>query len=218
MNFAACFFDFDGVLADSVEVKTEAFRALYLPDGPEVADRVVAHHRDNGGMSRFDKFAVYEREFVGRPFDDARCQELAGRFSELVLAGVLAAPAIPGAEAFLRQAAAACPCFVVSATPEPEIRHIVAERGLAPFLVEVTGAPVTKTDNLARLLRDHNLDPCACVFFGDAGSDHDAAKACGVRFVGIVPGPDAALVRRYPDVERYPDFIALRAAWEEKGM
>jgi beta-phosphoglucomutase-like phosphatase (HAD superfamily) len=218
VNFAACFFDFDGVLADSVEVKTEAFRALYLPDGPEVADRVVAHHRDNGGMSRFDKFAVYEREFVGRPFDDARCQELAGRFSELVLAGVLAAPAIPGAEEFLRQAAAACPCFVVSATPEPEIRHIVTERALAPLLTEVTGAPTSKTENLARLLREHRLDPTACVFFGDAVSDYDAATACGVRFVGIAPGPGAALVRRHPEVERYPDFNSLGQAWGKTGQ
>jgi len=43
-------FDFDGVLADSVEVKTEAFALLYKPYGQKVVEKVVSHHRDNGGI------------------------------------------------------------------------------------------------------------------------------------------------------------------------
>ena len=50
------FFDFDGVIADSVNVKTEAFEKIYLPYGKEIAEKVINHHRENGGMSRFEKF------------------------------------------------------------------------------------------------------------------------------------------------------------------
>ena len=49
MTVQAVFFDFDGVLADSVEVKTRAFYRLYEGHGPEVAAQVAAHHRANGG-------------------------------------------------------------------------------------------------------------------------------------------------------------------------
>ena len=49
----ALIFDFDGVLADSVEVKTRAFAKLFQSYGPEIEDRVVKYHRNNGGMSRY---------------------------------------------------------------------------------------------------------------------------------------------------------------------
>ena len=50
------FFDFDGVLAESVQVKSDAFFKLYLPYGEEVAQKALNHHINNGGMSRFEKF------------------------------------------------------------------------------------------------------------------------------------------------------------------
>lgn len=36
----AIFWDFDGVIAESVNVKTEAFYNLYLPYGIEIAEKV----------------------------------------------------------------------------------------------------------------------------------------------------------------------------------
>ena len=52
-------FDFDGVIAQSVEVKTEAFADMYKEYGKAVVNKVVQHHEDNGGMSRFEKFRLY---------------------------------------------------------------------------------------------------------------------------------------------------------------
>ena len=59
MNYKAYFFDFDGVLADSVEVKTLAFAKLFEEFGAGIQEKVVAHHRNHGGMSRYDKFRHY---------------------------------------------------------------------------------------------------------------------------------------------------------------
>ena len=47
--------DFDGVILESVSVKTEAFRTLFS-FAPEYVEEIVKFHKDNGGMSRFDKF------------------------------------------------------------------------------------------------------------------------------------------------------------------
>ena len=47
--------DFDGVILESVSVKTEAFRTLFS-FVPKHVDEIVQFHIDNGGMSRFDKF------------------------------------------------------------------------------------------------------------------------------------------------------------------
>ena len=46
--------DFDGVILDSISVKTEAFHTLFS-FVPGHIDEIVQFHRDNEGMSRFDK-------------------------------------------------------------------------------------------------------------------------------------------------------------------
>jgi len=50
--FKLCFWDFDGVIKESVEVKTQAYFSLFELFGPGVASKVRKHHIANGGMSR----------------------------------------------------------------------------------------------------------------------------------------------------------------------
>ena len=52
-------FDFDGVLADSVNIKTLAFYELYKEYGDSISSKVVEHHEANGGVSRFEKIKLY---------------------------------------------------------------------------------------------------------------------------------------------------------------
>ena len=53
------FWDFDGVIKESVSVKTDAFGKLFSNFGSKVSQKVVSHHINNGGMSRFDKIPIY---------------------------------------------------------------------------------------------------------------------------------------------------------------
>jgi len=203
----ALFFDFDGVLADSVAVKTRAFARLFEDHGPEVAAKVVRHHLEHGGMSRFDKFRHYYREFLGRPLSEAEMADLCARFAELVVEEVVAAPEIAGAGAFLEHCRG-LPCYVISGTPQDEIRQICQRRGLSGRFREILGAPASKTEHLRRILAECGFHPAACLFFGDAGSDLAAARDCGVPFVGILPGPGAPLLAVAPFIAWYPDFFA----------
>ena len=208
-GWEALFFDFDGVLADSLEVKTLAFARLFEPFGPEIVARVVDHHRNHGGVTRVDKFRHYYREFLQRPLGPKELADLCRQFARLVVSEVVAAREIPGAEAFLRSLPGDLPCFVVSAAPEEEVQEIVQRRGWAGYFRELRGAPTTKRENLETLLRKHAFTPDRCLFFGDAESDYKAARACGVNFMGIVPGPTAPLLQVAPGIEWRRDFIEM---------
>ncbi len=89
-------FDFDGVIADSVEIKTEAFADLYRPYGESIVTEVVNYHRAHGGMSRFEKFEHYHRVLIKQPINDTILTELGVEFSRLVLEKVVACAEIPG--------------------------------------------------------------------------------------------------------------------------
>ena len=56
MNLKAIFFDFDGVLVESVDIKTRAFSKLFEREGEDVVKKVIDYHIDNGGVSRYEKF------------------------------------------------------------------------------------------------------------------------------------------------------------------
>ena len=172
MRYDAFFFDFDGVLADSVEVKTEAFAKLYETYGPGVVAQVIDHHRRHGGMTRTEKFLHYHRDYLGRTLSDEEMAELCREFSELVVDKVVGAREIRGAGEFLRKWCSQLPCFVISATPQEEIRQIVLRRGMMGYFKEVFGAPASKKDNLQRLLNQFHLNPSKCCLFGDAESDY----------------------------------------------
>jgi beta-phosphoglucomutase-like phosphatase (HAD superfamily) len=206
LSWEAFFFDFDGVLADSVEVKTCAFARLFEPYGEEVVLKVVEHHRLHSGVTRRDKLRHYYQEFLGKELAEAELLDLCRSFAQLVVDEVVAAPEILGAEAFLCAWQGKLPFFVVSAAPEEELREIIRRRGWSKYFREITGAPRSKRENLKMLLQNHGLRPDRCLFFGDAVADYQAATACGVSFVGIVPGPEAPLLTTVSGVFWRKDF------------
>lgn len=204
MDVDALVFDFDGVLVDSVEVKTEAFAELFRPHGAEIVRAVVEHHRANGGVTRDEKFRHAYEVLLGKPLAPDELRALRARFASLVVDRVVAAPEIPGAGEFLRAWSARVPCHVVSATPEDEIRVIVDRRGLAPRFASVRGAPTGKSEHLRDIVREGGLDPARVVFFGDATTDLEAARANGVRFQGI--GAREGPLGRVAGIPLAPDF------------
>ena len=68
----AIIFDFDGVVLESLNVKTNAFKKLYEPYGSDISKRVVEHHLENGGVSRFDKIKFYHNIFLGEEIDEKK--------------------------------------------------------------------------------------------------------------------------------------------------
>lgn len=194
-DLEAFFFDFDGVLTDSVEVKTRAFDKLFERYGPVIVAKVVEHHRNNGGMTRVDKFYHYYQEFLDKPLDEAELQRLCDEFSRLVVDEVVSAPEIPGAEDFLKKWHNTVKCFVVSATPDEEIKKIIKRRGIDIYFHEILGSSCSKSDNINYLLKKYSFDPEQCLFFGDAESDYRAAAASGVDFIGILPNENAPLLQ-----------------------
>jgi phosphoglycolate phosphatase-like HAD superfamily hydrolase len=178
----AAVFDFDGVVLESVEIKTIAFRRLFAdhPDG----ERIVPYHQANGGISRFKKFQWFYEEVRGEPLSEDESARLGERFSELVLDEIRRCPFVPGARELLEGLAPRLPLFVASGTPEDELRGIVADRGLDHLFAGVYGTPPTKAEILRRIMDERGWEAGELVFVGDAMSDYKGASAAGVPFVG----------------------------------
>lgn len=187
INCQAVFWDFDGVVLDSVHVKTRAFARMFSQYGPAIEKAVVEYHLENGGVSRYEKFKYYYNCLLNRQISEEELNELGEVFSNIALTEVLAAPYIAGALETLKELQNQnIPAYVVSGTPEKEVRDIVAERNIAHFFVEVHGSPRKKTDIICDILDRKRYSASECLFLGDAMTDFEAAKNTGVNFIGIV--------------------------------
>lgn len=182
-------FDFDGVIADSVDVKTKAFEALYTDDGPEIVAAVRRYHLSHGGVSRFEKLKYYQRELVGRPHDETVIAELADRFAAEVKHRVIAAPEIAGASAALETLKEEADLYVASGTPEQELVEIVKARGLTHYFAAIRGSPVQKTQLIQEICTHASASVERAVMIGDASTDYKAALEAGSRFIGVDPLP-----------------------------
>lgn len=185
----AIFFDFDGVLAESSGIKTRAFREMYKEYGDDVLAGALAHHRAHGGVSRIQKIRHCHRELLGIALDHEDLMALGRRFSRLVVEAVVESDWVAGARELLDAHLSRRPMFVVSGTPEVELRDIVARRRMTEYFTAVRGSPPDKVTVIRDLLATFGLAAERAVFIGDAMTDHDAAKETGLRFIGRVP-PD----------------------------
>lgn len=209
-NWQAIIFDFDGVLVESGDIKTQAFADLYRSHGETVVAAVVQYHRLHGGMSRYQKFRYFQQHLLSKPpLTPGEEQELDWQFSARVVEAVIASQAVPGADEFIRQQAARIPLFVASGTPETELNTIVTRRGLAPYFTGVRGSPTSKQALIADILSIHALTPERVLMIGDALIDYQSAQLNGVAFLGRVRAGDDNPFP--PQVETVADLSMLLA-------
>lgn len=199
------FFDFDGVIVDSVELKTEAFRQMYLPYGEGIANQVVEDHTRHGGVSRYAKFPKWHKEYLGIEIDEAKLHELAKLYSSLVLEGVLHAPEVPGVRDFLKKNHTSTPSWVITGTPDTEIQKIATAKHLSQYFQGIHGSPTNKKEWIDHLLSEFDIDPAHTLFIGDATTDLEAAEYGKLHFaLRAVPENDA-LFKDYKGY-RFNDF------------
>ena len=121
-------FDFDGVLCECMDVKTQAFIELFQSYGEDVVKKIVQHHIENGGISRYEKIRYYYKEFLKKPITEEEVNKIAENFSKLVVEKVIASEWVRGAKDFLEKNYKKIDLFVVSGAPQQELDLVVKER------------------------------------------------------------------------------------------
>lgn len=176
------FLDFDGVIKESVEIKSDVFESLFLQFGKEVAGRVRRHHERNGGLSRYEKLPLY-LQWSGLVASEDQVAKWSDLFSSMVKQRVIDADWVPGVVEFLNQKVGNTDLFIVTATPQYEIEEILQELGMAGYFSAVIGAPVAKAEAIKYLLSRFSISARDAVMIGDTYSDFMAAKSNQLDFV-----------------------------------
>lgn len=179
---AVVFWDFDGVIKDSVTVKSVAFEQMFLPYGREVADRVRQHHEAHGGVSRYEKVPIY-LGWAGESATAEQVQDFCSRFSQLVWQAVIDAPWVPGVREYLQTHHAHQRFVLVTTTPQEEIQQILHSLEICHCFREIHGAPTPKAMAIRYVLQRWQCPPEEALVVGDSETDLNAAEVNNVAFL-----------------------------------
>jgi beta-phosphoglucomutase-like phosphatase (HAD superfamily) len=186
MKFYKCLiYDFDGVICDSVNIKTEAFESLYTSYGKDVVKKVREYHLLNGGISRFEKFKFISKSILNQDITEIELEKLGRKFSEIVLNKIINAPINQGVIEFIESNISHSLQFICSGTPHEEMTHIIIEKRMEKYFNGVFGSPDSKSKVINHILSKYELEPNQVIFFGDAMTDYNAAKETSIDFIGI---------------------------------
>ncbi len=179
-------FDFDGVLVESVDIKTAAFAELFRKEGESVLKKIVDYHIANTGVSRYEKFRYIYRKILEKDLSEKEFNVLCDRFASLVVKSVVKAPYVKGAYQFLSRNREKYRFFVTSATPQNEVEAIIKERGIEGFFSAIYGAPTKKRDAVKQVLIEEGVDASNAIYVGDALSDYEAARESNINFIARI--------------------------------
>jgi len=175
-------FDMDGVLLDSNRMKIEAAREAFAAVDRMRGDEFAEHFRHNFGLARRDHFAWGHRALLQqRGHHDSVIDRMVQDYARRVAEGYLSCPIAHGVERLLQHLPA--PRYVLTGSDQAEARALLQRIGLAPRFVEILGSPLSKIENLRRLVQTHSMPAARSVLIGDSQHDFAAAQAFGLSFV-----------------------------------
>jgi len=200
-------FDFDGVIVDSIHVKSEAFAKLYASYGNKIVKKVINHHEANGGISRYDKIKFYHNNFLKKDISSEEVLLLANSFSNEVFERVVNSSYVEGVLDYIQKSYKNYKLFISTGTPINEITKILKIKKLTKYFIDIYGSPDNKETHIQNIIDKYKLTPQELIFIGDSQTDFDAAKKFNIRFIYRLHNNN--LLLNNCDCEIIKNFIGL---------
>jgi HAD superfamily hydrolase (TIGR01549 family) len=169
-----------------MNIKTEAFVQLFKPYGEDIIKKVVNHHIKYGGISRYKKIEYYYKEFLNQEISIKKINELAQKFSNLVVEKVIKSDWVIGAKGFLKKYYKKIDLFVISGTPQDELKMIIKKRDMEKYFKGVYGTPDTKPIHVKRIISKNSYNPEKVLYIGDSLSDYSDSLNVNIKFLGRI--------------------------------
>jgi len=96
-------FDFDGVILDSVNIKTLAFQEIFKEQSKIIVKKITHHHEVNGGMSRLNKIKYYYKYFIKKQLTKKIEEKLIKKFKLIIFKKILKCKYIAGSYSFIKK-------------------------------------------------------------------------------------------------------------------
>ena len=178
-------FDFDGVILDSIPIKTEAFKKLFAQFDSQSIDKLIKYHIQNGGKSRYVKIKYFFEEILNTNINEEKINQYAEKYSQLTKEELSNSKyLIQDTLNFIKKNYEKYNLYVASGADENDLKYICNELGLSRYFSSINGSPQIKSDIVSNILQKNNYKKEETILIGDSLNDYDAANLNNIKFYG----------------------------------
>ncbi len=172
-------FDFDGTIAESNLLKTDAFRYAASGYGQEISEWFVGYHKVNGGITRQVKIETLCQKINNASAYD----ELLARYENYLEKEWLSCSLLPGFRAYIETLSGVN--IILSGGSKVEIEAYLKANNLDQYFLEVFGNPIDKHVNLETIKDKYLNEESDVYFYGDSQLDFELSEAIKSKFVFV---------------------------------
>ena len=182
-NSNVLIWDFDGVIKQSNKVKIDAFADLFSDSSKIKLKKIIKHHKENQGLSRYDKIPLYYKIAYGKNITIVNKKKMLNKFSKIVVKNVIKSKWSEGVKNYLSQNNYKQIFYIATATPTKEIIYILNKLKIKLFFHGIYGSPMSKEKILKKIKNFKHIKYKDIAFIGDSYNDFMSAKKNNIKFI-----------------------------------
>jgi len=177
--------DFDGVIFDSMKIKSEGFQGLFVGYDDDFLSQIEAYHYAHGGVSRFDKIRYFYEVLLKQPISDEKVIRLADDFAKIIEKKLFnKTNLISDSVLFIQEHYQEYTFHIVSGAEHDELNHLCEVFELQSYFISINGSPTKKDVLVKNVLDSYAYKKEETILIGDAMTDYNAALKNGIEFYG----------------------------------
>jgi len=183
-NREAIFWDFDGVILNSMPIREKGFRVVLSSYPQEDIDKLIAYHNENGGLSRYVKFKYFFNH-IRNEFETEKVEALlANQFSSIMRELLLDEQLLNLEVLNFIKTNSHIKMHIVSGSDEEELRYLCSKLNIQSLFETIQGSPTPKNELVEKLLSTYNYSKENICLIGDSINDFQAANINNLDFFG----------------------------------
>ena len=177
--------DFDGVILDSMPIRDHGFREIFKPYPSHLVDELIVYHRNNGGLSRFNKIHYFYENILKIKISESKIQEYADKFSN-IMKEQLTNPQylIEESIKFIKLNYKYYNFHIVSGSEHSELNFLCHKLSIVNYFRSIDGSPTYKNILIKNLMKEEGYKNKETILIGDSANDYEAAKNNEIKFYG----------------------------------
>lgn len=177
-------FDFDGVILDSMPIRTEGFKKIFENYDNKKVEELISFHLINGGLSRFVKIKYFFEELLETSISEEEINFFADKYSKIMKENLINEKYLIRETVDFIKNNNNIKMFIASGSEEKELRLINESLQLSKYFLGIFGSPKNKIDIVKSIIQDNKLNKNETILIGDSINDYDAAIKNDIRFFG----------------------------------
>ena len=180
------FFDFDGVILDSLDIKEVGFREIFSNYQKTEIEELIKFHRKNLGKSRFIKIKFFYNKILKKKISEKKIKNYSNFFSKIMKKNLNnKSRLIKDSVWFIKKKYKKNNLYIVSGTEQKELRWLCKSLRINKYFQEIDGSPESKQHLIMNIMKKHSLLKSNSIMIGDSVNDYEAAKYNNIKFYGF---------------------------------